>query len=164
MLKMTIFQNVRTERQYKSATGLSITEFEQLATFFEKLYVPKTANPYLKAPYTPVLTHKKEALFFILYYYKTYPTLTNLGLSFGFTESTASGYIDFINPVLKAAYQQAGLDVCRTFVSQEAFDNAFAGVSDLIIDVTECPTNRPKDAERQKANYSGKKKGTRANG
>ena len=161
---MTIFQNLRTDRQYKSATGLSITEFDQLAHFFEKQYQPKTGNPYLKAPYTPVLTHKKEALFFILYYHKTYPTLTNLGLAFGFTEATASSYIDLLNPILKAAYQHAGIDVCRTFASQEAFDKIFTGVPDLIIDVTECPTNRPKDADCQKNNYSGKKKGIPVNG
>ncbi len=61
----SIFLNARTERQYKAATGLSIAEFEALYNLFQHFYTPKQPAPY--SSYLPVLTDKKEALFFILH-------------------------------------------------------------------------------------------------
>ena len=68
-MRYSIYQNSKNEKQYKAVTGLSISEFEALYLTFEKLYFPKIANPYVPQK-KPVLTDKKEALFFILHYYK----------------------------------------------------------------------------------------------
>jgi hypothetical protein len=59
----SIYHNLRTDRQYKAATALNKQQFEELFTIFEKLYVPKTANPYI-THLQPQLTDKREALFF----------------------------------------------------------------------------------------------------
>ena len=61
----TIFNNCTSDRQYKAATGLSISEFDALYEDFAPFYVPKQANPYRKDN-APLLTDKKEALFFII--------------------------------------------------------------------------------------------------
>ena len=74
---MSIFNNLRTEKQYKAATGLTPHEFEHLFEYFQKYYRPKKENPFPNTP-KPVLTDKKEALFFILHYLKAYPTLENI--------------------------------------------------------------------------------------
>ena len=84
----SIYHNARTERQYKAATGLSLTEFDALYTIFEHFYTPKQSAP--SSAYLPVLTDKKEALFFILHTYKAYPTLQNLGMYFGISDSAAN--------------------------------------------------------------------------
>ena len=47
--------------------------------------------------------------------------------------------------------------------SIEEFLTKFAEVQEVIIDGTERPVQRPKDAERQKEHYSGKKNGIRGN-
>jgi hypothetical protein len=67
----SIYQNLRTDKEYKAASGLNLLEFENLFQIFNKLYVSKIPNPYLKDK-QPVLTDKREALFFILHYYKSY--------------------------------------------------------------------------------------------
>ena len=90
----SIYHNLLTDKQYKAATGLNIIEFDRLYNVFHMLYLPKNGNPYLTNK-SPVLTDKREALFFILHYYKSYPTLQNLGLYFGFSEFTASNYLDW---------------------------------------------------------------------
>ncbi|MCU0353605.1 MAG: transposase family protein [Cytophagales bacterium] len=82
----TIYQSLRTDRQYKAATALSKQQFEQLFVAFDKLYVPKPAEVHKKEP---VPTDKREALFFVLHYHKAYPSLENLALYFGFAQSTA---------------------------------------------------------------------------
>ncbi len=155
----SIFHNARNERQYKAATGLAIAEFEALYNIFQHFYTPK--QPALYSSYLPVLTNKKEALFFILHYYKAYPTLQNLGMYFGLSDAAASQYLELLKPCLKAALQQQNLLAKRLFTGQKDFEQTFAGVQDLFIDVTEIPVERPENQDVQKDWYSGKKNSIR---
>jgi hypothetical protein len=157
-MSSSIYHTARTERQYKAATGLSLVEFEALYSIFQQFYTPKTPAAYSR--YLPVLTDKKEALFFILHYYKAYPTLQNLGLYFGLSDAAASHYLELLKPCLKAALQQQGVAARRLFLGQESFENTFAGVQDLFIDVTEIPIERANNQDVQKNQYSGKKNST----
>lgn len=153
---MTIYENLKTDKQYKAATGLGRKEFDILFSFFEKLYFPKIGNPYLEDK-KPVLTDKKEALFFVLHYLKAYPTLVNIGLYFGFSEKTASNYIEELKPILKTAFLQAGIEIKRSFADEKAFQELFEGVEEVIIDAFEIPTQRPVNENEQTKMYSGKK-------
>lgn len=159
----SIYNNLRTDKQYKAATGLSIADFDALYADFSQLYIPKIGNPYLTHN-TPVLTDKREALFFILHYYKSYPTLQNLALYFGFSEFSASHYLDLLKGVVKASLERNTSLKKAIFATQTAFDEAFAGVEDIFIDVTEVGIERPQDLQVQQAKYSGKKKRIRLNG
>lgn len=152
----SIYQNAQTERQYKAATGLSRAAFEALYEEFALHYTPKTGNPYSQQA-QPVLTDKREALFFILHYYKAYPTLQNIGLYFGFSDFAASRYLETLKPCLKAALRAQGIDKSTLFKNQAEFDEQFAGVPDLVIDVTEVPIERAVNQEVQEEHYSGKK-------
>lgn len=153
----SIYNNLKTDKHYKAATGLSMVQFDELFSTFQQLYIPKTANPY-STTNLPVLTDKREALFFILHYYKSYPTLQNLGLYFGFSEYAASHYLDLIKPILKASLTKSTVLKGVIFKEQTQFDEAFKNVDEIYIDVTEIPTERPKDEDVQKRKYSGKKK------
>lgn len=159
----SIYHNSRNDRQYRAATGLSREEFEELFVVFAPYYTPKTANPYTTAS-QPVLTDKREALFFILHYFKAYPTLHNLGLYFGMSDSAASGYLERLKPCLKAALVHKQVAVSRLFADQRAFDAVFKDVTTIFIDVTEIPIERAVDQEVQKEQYSGKKNNIRSNG
>lgn len=152
----SIYHNAQNERQYKAATGLSRAEFEALYELFAPHYLPKKPLPY-STHTLPVLTDKKEALFFILHYHKAYPTLQNLGMYFGMSDATASHYLELLKPCLKAALQQQQLLAKRLFTGQASFEETFAGVEDLFIDGTEISAERPENQELQKDWYSGKK-------
>ena len=149
--------HARNDRQYKAATGLSKVQFEALYRLFEPFYE-------LKKPVSsttrqqPVLTNKREALFFILHYYKAYPSLQNMGMYFGFSDFTASTYLERMKPCLKAALQARGLHNIPLFTTQEEFDKKFADVTDLVIDVTEVPIERSGNQDIQREYYSDKKK------
>lgn len=152
----SIYQNVKKERQYKAATGLSLAEFDALYLLFAPFYEPKIPSPYL--PNLPVLlTDKREALFFILHYFKAYPTLQNMGLYFGMSDASVSNYLARLKPCLKAALAQQNVLTHRLFTDQQAFEAAFAGEEDLFIDVTEIPIERAVNQEVQEEHYSGKK-------
>lgn len=158
----SIYQNVRTDRQYKAATGLSITEFNLLYETFKEFYTPK--EQLLHFVTEPVLlADKREALFFVLHHLKAYPTLQNMGLYFGMSDASVSTFLALLKPCLKAALQQQGNMARRVFANQQAFDEAFAGVADVFIDVTEIPIERAVGQEEQRDHFSGKKTFTRSN-
>lgn len=152
----SIYHNSKNDRQYRAATGLSKAEFDILYEAFLPFYVPKKQNPYPGTSLT-ALTNKREALFFILHYYKAYPTLQNLGLYFGISDAAASHYLDRLKPCLRMALHQQNATVIRLFKNQAEFDVAFEGVVDLVIDVTEVPIERSDKYDVQKSQYSGKK-------
>lgn len=151
----TIFANLQNDRQYRASTGLGQEDFDRLHQVFEKYYKPKPLNAISKV--APLLTDAKEALFFILFYYKSYPTLEVLGLSFGFSNTSAFVYIDYIKPYLKAALRAESVLVKRVFDNQDAFDKAFEGVEDIFLDGSELIIQRAAIQEVQQADYSGKK-------
>lgn len=152
----TIFENLQKDWQYKASTGLNQEEFDRLHEEFKRYYEPKAFNQIAKR--APVLTDSREALFFILFYYKSHPTLEVLGLSFGFSDTAAFGYLDYVKPYLKRALAAQSVLVKRVFENQDAFDKAFQGVSDLFIDGSEIGIERSKDQKVQQADFSGKKK------
>lgn len=155
-MRPSIYANLKNDKQYKSSTGLNIAEFEALYTSFQHLYIPKVSNPY-NPEKNPVLTDKREALFFILHYYKAYPTLQNLGLYFGFSNFTASQYLDLLKPILKESLHQNKVLCNRLFNNQSEFNAIFGDVKTIMIDVSEVPVERPQDAAIQGNRYSGKK-------
>jgi len=153
----SIYHNVKNDKKCKAASGLSLAQFEELFLHFEKFYKPKQENPYPNTP-KPVLTDKKEALFFILHYLKAYPTLENMGIYFDMDVKTVSNYLTYTKQCLKAALKEQDKLVSTLFDTQDDFDKVFENVGDIIIDCTEIPIQRPKDNDYQKFNYSGKKK------
>jgi hypothetical protein len=153
----SIYYNLRNERKLKAATGMNAKEFATLLSCFQKHYRPKQKNPHTDA-HAPVLTDPGEALFFFLHYHKAYPTLENMGLYFDIDVKTVSNYLDYTKAPLRAALGELGISTFGPFGSQEDLDKAFEGVGDLVVDCTEMPIQRPRDADFQKFVYSGKKK------
>ena len=80
-----------------------------------------------------------------------------LGISFGFSDTAAFVYVDYVKPYLKRALQGQSVLVKRVFEDQQAFDKAFEGVEDLFIDGSEIIIERAKDPKKQQADFSGKK-------
>lgn len=160
-MAFSIYHNATKERQYKAATGLSLAEFDALFLLFAPFYEPKIPSPYLAE--TPVvLSDKREALFFILHYFKAYPTLQNMGVYFGMSDASAHNYLALLKPCLKAALSAQGALTHRLFADQQAFEAAFAGEADVFVDVTEIPIERSGNQAVQKEHFSGKKTFTRS--
>ena len=91
-------------------------------------------NPYFKMPEK----HYFSFYFILLHYYKTYPTLQILGLLFGCSDKTAFEYLEYIKPALKKALETDKRLAVEVFGSQAAFDKAFEGVKEIMIDGFEC--------------------------
>src|SRR5215467_5489590 len=103
----------------------------------------------------------EDKLLFILYYVKVYPLQEILACEFGMVQSTANEWIHILSEVLKQALDHGGY-VPERDPKQLGTVLASEAESTYGIDGTERPRQRPRDAEKQKHYYSGKKKPTRS--
>ena len=99
----------------------------------------------------------QEKLFFILFYFKCYPTFDLAGILFDLDRSQTNRWMHRLHPILEEALNQKMVLPMRQVRSVEEFIERFPKVKEVIIDGTERPIQRPTDQEKQKLNYSGKK-------
>lgn len=155
------FQDIaRAPSEFLAMTGYAPDEFNALLPRFKeslaeskytlegKERVNKIAA-YSNSPFPP----PEEMLFFILTYFKQYPTQSMQGISFGISQPKANQWIHFLTPILQSALSKSGEAPCRNMTEFSPQDcDIFAH------DGTERPIRRPADNEEQKKYYSGKQK------
>jgi len=160
---------IRDDRQMRALTGQSQEKFAQLLVAFSRVYQQEKYKAYEKGLAKGTRKRKPgggqkgklpemaDKLYFILTYYKTYPTFDVLGARFGLARSKANERVHQLSPILHQTLLEMGHLPQREFESVEAFRAALADVDQILIDVTERPHQRPKDGEHQQELYSGKK-------
>jgi DDE superfamily endonuclease len=151
-------------------TGLSVQEFEKLLQPFAAQYEQMVIQPRANTPgrvravgggQKGALPSVADKLLFILIYTRIYPLLFIQGMFFELAESKACTWVKVLLPVLDAALGQAWLRPKRAKGrSLEEIIKEFPELKELgiLTDGTERPVRRPKDEEKQKEQYSGKKK------
>ncbi len=100
----------------------------------------------------------EEKLFFILWYYKIYPTFRFAQIEFGFDKRNIQLWVRFLEQVLFAALGYELELPKRKIRNQQEWLEVCPQLSDFLVDSTERVIQRPKDKEKQKQYYSGKKK------
>jgi len=80
-----------------------------------------------------------------------------MSVLFGFDRSCAHDWVHRLGQILETALGKKQALPERKIHSIADFLAKFADVQEVIIDGTERPVQRPKDAEQQKEHYSGKK-------
>ena len=153
---------LKEERLLRALTGLNRKAFDTLLPTFSTIYLDIQMNlPRQRAlgggRKARLLTNQ-DKLFFILFYFKCYPTFDVAGLLFDMHRSQAHEWMHRLQPILEATLGQKMALPERHLDSIEAFVSRFPGVQRVMIDGTERPIARPIEREKQKQNYSGKKK------
>jgi hypothetical protein len=100
----------------------------------------------------------ESKLFFILFYFKCYPTFDVLSFLFDLERGRANRWMHRLQGILETALGRKMVLPERKLESIEQFLERYPAVKAVILDGTERPVQRPKDAENQKEHYSGKKK------
>lgn len=159
---------IQNERQFRALTGTSQQEFQQLLPVFTESYDELRQEAYEVNKATRQrqpgggqkgkLKTMELKLFFILYYWKVYPTYDVLGFQFGLDRSKACTNVQALWPVLERTLKTLEVLPARAFSSVDELRAAFRDVQDLLIDATEREHCRPQDDEKQREKYSGKKK------
>lgn len=152
------------DRLLRALTGLNRKAFDALLPSFEQAYeasriASKPVRKRARGGGRKARLQSSEAkLFYILFYFKCYPTFDLAGILFDLDRSQTHEWMHELQPVLETALGQEMVLPERKLRSVEAFVEMFPEVERVMIDGTERPIQRPQDAERQTQNYSGKKR------
>lgn len=108
----------------------------------------------------PTLKGDTEKLFFILLYYKAYPTFRFAQAIFGFDKRNIQLWVKFLAPVLFSAlgYELSLKRRLHRINSFESWILEYPDLKEFLVDATERPICRPKDDKLQQFYYSGKRK------
>lgn len=133
-------------RNFHRITGVSIDQFEEIASKCKKEWEKKIIKPKKLDGRPYGVGNLKEHLLTLLIYYRCYTTQEFIGMLYGVDDSCICRSIRRIEPILAKVI---AIKKDRTLTQKD--------LETIIIDCTEQPIERPK--KRQKRYYSGKKKG-----
>jgi len=159
-----ILPRVYDDRQLRALTGLKTENFILFLSIFEKFLIDekkeKEKDKYRKygSGLKSALDTPAEKLLFILNYMKCYSTFDCFGFNFNMTRSSAHTHVYKLFPFLIKTLDYFNALPETSLSTPEEMQQAFGNVETLLIDATERAIQRPIDYEKQKENYSGKKK------
>jgi len=161
------------DRTARAMTGLTIKGFNKLVPDFEKALKDKQWGSYRKRKQSAKpgkqvrqpgggakgkLKTVEKKLLFILVYFKCYPTFDIMACLFDMDVSAAKRQVESLASLLeKTLGRKLALPKKKIRTLQEFFEMV-PEARDVFIDVTERPRQRPKNKQKQKKCYSGKKK------
>lgn len=152
------------DRVLRALTGLNRKAFDALLPSFEQAYeasreAAKPARKRARGGGRKARLQSIEAkLFYILFYFKCYPTFDLAGILFDLDRSQTHEWMHELQPILEAALGKEMVLPERKLRSLEAFVEMFPEVERGMIDGTERSIQRPQDVEQQTQTYSGKKR------
>jgi hypothetical protein len=167
---ITVNRALKSVRLIRATTGLSVPEFNQLAQSFGQEIQRERWIRYARGVKQGKRERKPgggrignlrsfaDKLFLVLFYFKCYPTFDVLGLLFDLNRSNAHRNVQKLTQILEKMLDKKMVLPKRKISTLDELFEIFPDVKDLFIDGTERPIQRPKDSEKQKENYSGKKK------
>jgi hypothetical protein len=153
---------LKQDRLLRAMTGLNRKAFDALLLTFKEVYeqtqLEQPRQRALGGGRKARLRTPQDKLFYILFYFKCYPTFDLAGLLFDIDRAQAHHWMHRLQPILEAALSQKMVLPERKLTSLKEFVERFPGVERVMIDGTERPIARPQDPAQQKLNYSGKNK------
>lgn len=160
---MDIPRVLKNDRLMRALTGMNLAAFDQLLPSFSQAY--QTTYPISPdrqrtpgAGRKANLQEMEDRLFFVLFYFKCYPTFDLAGILFDFDRSQAHRWLHRLQPVLEAALDEEMMLPKRQLRSVAEFIECFPEVDRVILDGVEGPIQRPQAPARQARTFTGKKK------
>ncbi len=159
---LNIERALKQDRLVRALTGLNRKALDALLPAFSSVYdqqlLQHARQRAVGGGRKARLDTPQKKLFYILFYFKCYPTFDLAGLLFDIDRAQAHYWMHRLQPILEAALGQKMALPERKLTSIEEFIARFPDVERVMIDGTEGPIQRPQDPEQQKLNYSGKKR------
>ena len=161
----------RKPKLMRTLTSLEAGEFNRLLAAFEQSVQAgrqeynRFGEKRQRAPAATgnagVLPTAKMRLFFVLFYFKCYPLQEVMGVLFGLSQPQVCLWIGRLTPLVNAALGHELHLPARRPADLEQLLAEVPALRLLVIDGAERPIRRPRDKQRKKDDYSGKKKAHR---
>lgn len=159
---LNINRALRNDRLMRAVIGMGKKEFLKLIIKFTPIVQRRTYKKNRRrkpgAGRSHTLETAEQKLFYILFYMKCYPTFDVASLFFDVDKSQTKRWVDNLRKKLEKTLENVMVLPARKINSVQEFLERFPAVKELLIDGTERPVQRPKDKQKQKERYSGKKK------
>ncbi len=144
---------LKRDRLLRALTGLNRKAFEELKSTFDQVLAnaavprrsPLPCQRASGARRKPTLATVEAKLFFILFYFKVYPTFDLAGLLFDLDRAQANRWMHRLQPLVEDALGEKLALPQRKVTSLEDFIEAFLEVKRVILDGTERSIQRSKD-------------------
>ena len=103
-------------KRFRACTGMDIAEFEQLLPHFERAWNIFVDETFIQGKERQrqygggrkaILAKTEDKLFFILFYFKTYPLQEVLGLLLGISQSQVNVWVHRLSKVLRMTLRMA---------------------------------------------------------
>jgi len=159
---MNIKKAFKNNSVMKALTGVTIAEFNKLLPTFKEFLSEKACQKKRKRKTgggrKGFIKAAENKLFFILFYFKTYPKFALAAFIFDVDESRPCRWKEEIMPILEKTLGRKLVLPERRINSMEEFIQKFPEIKDIFGDGTERRAQRHKNYQKQKKHYSGKKK------
>lgn len=152
---------------FQYVIGITFNQFQELLPkFILALRKAENIKAYSKKRLREVgggrkatLKTDSDKLFFILFYYKTYPTFRFAQILYNLDKRNIQLWVRFLAPVLFSALgYELSLKVRKRISRFDLWMEEYPQLQEFIVDCTERLIRRPKDNQIQSKYYSGKKK------
>ena len=154
--------DLKQDRQWRSAIGMSEKQFYILLPAFENAYFEtfknKLASRKVDTNTDYCIQNEEQLLLFTLLSFKSGLTYDLLGIVCGMNGSNAQKNQKIGLSILIKTLNNLNMMPERKLLTVKDFEELFKGETDLIFDATEQRIQRPGNSEKQKDSYSGKKK------
>ena len=158
------YNDIRTQRQWRAATGLKEEQFKELVKLFaqtyEDFFETTLEEQIADRSDDPKFKTYEDILYFTLYSLKSGLTYDLLGLSFGLSRSEAFDKQASGVRLLQMTLQENDHLPRRTYHSFSEIETHLKDYDELLIDGSEQIRQRADNQQDQKDDYSGKKKHT----
>jgi hypothetical protein len=158
---MNIQKALKDDRLMSAVIGMEKEEFfellEKFTPFITRVRYKQDRKRKAGAGRTHTLETSEQKLFYMLFYMKCYPTFDVAGFFFEVDKSQAKRWVDDLRMALEKTLGKAMALPARKIRNVKEFLERFPEVKELLVDGTERPVQRPKNKQKQKDRYSGKK-------
>lgn len=157
---LSIKAAMKSERLMRATTGMSIKQFSELLPAFllnlaDSFISNRGINPCRGRKFILPI---EQQLFFILFYLKCYPTFDVAAFFYGVDKASCCRWVQWFLPALESTLGAKQVLPKRKVADIKDLFDLVPETKELYVDGTERPRRRPKDNEKQKQYYSGKKK------
>jgi len=153
---------MKSDRLMKAITGMTVGEFLAILPVFSKILHETAVSKERVRQYgggaIHTLSDAEAKLFYTLLYLKCYPTFDLAAFFYNVDRAQTCRWTHSFMPILEKVLGKELVLPARQIKSAEEFIRLFPEIKEVFIDGTERPVERSKNKEKQKKDYSGKKK------